>query len=94
MAQVQGHHPTSKPNYDLATKFAPYKIEGMLYSTSVNPQWIEGTENFWYEWKTSDGSMSDYRFWLRAEYFVEHLIGSTEWNADILQLNVEKPMGR
>ena len=56
MAQVQGHHPTSKPNYDLATKFAPYKIEGMLYSTSVNPQWIEGTENFWYEWKTSDGS--------------------------------------
>jgi dipeptidyl-peptidase-4 len=56
-AQDHGHHATPKPNYDLAAKFAPYKIESMLYSTSINPQWIEGTENFWYEWKTSDGSM-------------------------------------
>ena len=50
------HHPDPKPNYDLAAKFAPYKIDGMLYSTSVAPRWIEGTENFWYEWKTSDGT--------------------------------------
>jgi dipeptidyl-peptidase 4 len=50
------HHPDPKPNYDLAAKFAPYKIESMLYSTSVAPRWIEGTENFWYEWKTSDGT--------------------------------------
>ena len=55
-AQDKGHHDAPKPNYDLAAKFAPYKIDGMLYSTSVNPQWIEGTENFWYEWKTSDGT--------------------------------------
>ncbi|MEQ9104732.1 MAG: DPP IV N-terminal domain-containing protein [Rhodothermales bacterium] len=40
------------------------------------------------------GNMSDYWFWLRAEYFVEHLLGETNWNADIIQLNREEPQGR
>ncbi len=41
------------------------------------------------------GSMSDYWFWLRAEYFVKHLLGDdTEWNADITQLQVEHPKTR
>lgn len=56
-AQDRKHAPSSKPNYDLAAKFAPYKVGAMLYSMSVSPQWIEGTENFWYEWKTSAGTM-------------------------------------
>jgi len=43
-------------NYRLAARFAPYKIDELLYSTSVNPRWIEGAERFWYEWETSDGS--------------------------------------
>ena len=36
------------------------------------------------------GDMSDYWFWLRAEYFVKHLLGDTRWNPDITQLNVER----
>ncbi|WP_420633367.1 DPP IV N-terminal domain-containing protein [Candidatus Palauibacter sp.] len=36
------------------------------------------------------GDMSDYWFWLRAEYFVRHLLGDTRWSADITQLNVER----
>jgi dipeptidyl aminopeptidase/acylaminoacyl peptidase len=36
------------------------------------------------------GNMSDYWFWLRAEYFVKHLLGDQRWNADITELNVEK----
>ncbi len=40
------------------------------------------------------GNMSDYWFWLRAEYFVEHLLGETNWNADIIQLNREEPQRR
>ena len=36
------------------------------------------------------GNMSDYWFWLRAEYFVKHLLGDTRWNVDITQLNVER----
>jgi len=36
------------------------------------------------------GDMSDYWFWLRAEYFVKHLLGADQWNADIVQLNLEQ----
>ena len=46
-----------KANYLLAGRFAPYKIKKLMYSTSINPKWIEGTENFWYEWKTSEGKI-------------------------------------
>ncbi len=41
------------------------------------------------------GTMSDYWFWLRAEYFVRHLLGDTRWDANITQLDVERaPPGR
>ena len=36
------------------------------------------------------GSMSDYWYWLRAEYFVKNLLGDHRWNADIVQLQVEQ----
>ena len=39
------------------------------------------------------GNMSDYWFWLRAEYFVKHLLEDDEWNVDILQLQGERPRG-
>ena len=39
------------------------------------------------------GNMSDYWFWLRAEYFVKHLLGDHEWNVDILELQGERPRG-
>jgi len=43
-------------NYQLGARFAPYKIRSLVYSTSVSPSWIEGSEKFWYEWRTSDGT--------------------------------------
>ncbi len=36
------------------------------------------------------GQMGDYWFWLRAEYFVKHLLGDSHWNPDIIELNVER----
>ncbi len=42
-------------NWRLAARFAPYKIRKLVYSTSVTPRWIEGSERFWYEWETSAG---------------------------------------
>jgi dipeptidyl aminopeptidase/acylaminoacyl peptidase len=36
------------------------------------------------------GNMSDYWFWLRAEYFVKHLLGDDRWNADIVELQRER----
>ncbi|HEX7089685.1 MAG TPA: DPP IV N-terminal domain-containing protein [Longimicrobiales bacterium] len=43
-------------NYRLAARWAPYKIDKLIYSTTVEPHWIEGTERFWYEWRTSAGT--------------------------------------
>jgi dipeptidyl-peptidase-4 len=40
------------------------------------------------------GDMSDYWFWLRAEYFVEHLLGVDANAADIIPLQVERPKSR
>lgn len=42
------------------------------------------------------GNMSDYWHWLRAEYFVRHLIGDDRWNANITELDLmrEPPAGR
>jgi dipeptidyl aminopeptidase/acylaminoacyl peptidase len=36
------------------------------------------------------GDMSNYWFWLRAEYFVRHLLGDQHWNPNIIELNLEK----
>jgi len=40
------------------------------------------------------GDMGDYWFWLRAEYFVEHLLEADADDADIVPLQVERPRGR
>jgi len=40
------------------------------------------------------GNMSDYWFWLRAEYFSRHLLGDDHWDADITALQVERPQTR
>jgi len=43
-------------NWRLAARFAPYVMRDLVYSTSVQPRWIEGTENFWYRYENSDGA--------------------------------------
>ena len=43
-------------NYELAARFAPYRIREMVHSTSVDPRWIEGSDKFWYEWENADGT--------------------------------------
>ena len=69
ISQSFGLNEKNKANYDLATQFAPYKIKKLTYSTSLNPKWIKGTNNFRYEWKSSDGS---------AFYIVDPLKGTKE----------------
>jgi hypothetical protein len=34
--------------------------------------------------------MSNYWFWLRAEYFVRHLLGDQRWDANITELDLER----
>ncbi|MEF8816402.1 MAG: DPP IV N-terminal domain-containing protein [Salinibacter sp.] len=47
-------------NYELAERFAPYKIEEKAYDLTVEPRWIEGTEGFWYDFETAEGT----RYWI------------------------------
>ena len=45
-----------KPNYRLASKYAPNNLKKVMYSTRVNPHWLKLNNKFWYEYKTSEGS--------------------------------------
>ena len=54
-AQRHPENPSIEANYQLAARFAPYKIRELLHSTSVSPRWIENSEKFWYDYETSDG---------------------------------------
>ncbi len=43
------------PNYELTAKFSPSKLRTMIFSTEVNPNWINFSDKFWYEYTTSEG---------------------------------------
>ncbi|HMR18199.1 MAG TPA: DPP IV N-terminal domain-containing protein [Sphingobacterium sp.] len=46
---------TVKPNYQLASKFSPSKLNKMIFSTGIRPNWINFSDKFWYEYTTSEG---------------------------------------
>ncbi|MDE2866603.1 MAG: DPP IV N-terminal domain-containing protein [Gemmatimonadota bacterium] len=57
-AQEEGSIKVEGPgsaNFELAARFAPYKVSDLVHSLRVTPRWIEDTDRFWYEWETSDG---------------------------------------
>lgn len=43
------------PNYQLASKFSPSKLQKMIFSTTVTPNWINHSDRFWYEFNTPEG---------------------------------------
>ena len=57
-AQEEGSVKVGGPgsaNFELAARFAPYKVNDLVHSLRVAPRWIEDTDRFWYEWETSEG---------------------------------------
>jgi hypothetical protein len=46
------------PGYLQAEKFTKSKLDKMLFSTTVDPHWFQQGNNFWFEYKTSEG-----KFW-------------------------------
>ena len=44
------------PEYLQAEKFTQPKLSTMLFSTTVDPHWFQQGNNFWYEYKTSEGT--------------------------------------
>lgn len=47
------NEPVTQSNYRLAERFSPEKLKRMVFSTSVNPNWMETGDKFWYSFKTS-----------------------------------------
>ena len=43
-------------NYRLAERFSPTKIQRMVFSTRVTPNWMKTGDKFWYSYKTSQGT--------------------------------------
>jgi len=44
-----------KPNYLLASKFSPAKLDKMVFSTSVDPHWLKKSTRFWYTYQITEG---------------------------------------
>ena len=44
-----------KANYSLAARFAPKKLDKMIFSTSVDPHWLKHSDRFWYVYETPAG---------------------------------------
>ena len=44
-----------KANYHLAARFAPKKLDKMIFSLSVDPHWLKQSSKFWYTYETSEG---------------------------------------
>ena len=47
--------PVTKANYNLAARFAPKKLDRMIFSTSVDPHWLKTSDRFWYVYETPNG---------------------------------------
>jgi dipeptidyl aminopeptidase/acylaminoacyl peptidase len=45
----------TKANYQQASRFAPRKLDKLIFSTSVDPHWLKKSDRFWYEYETTEG---------------------------------------
>lgn len=46
---------TQKANYPLAARFAPKKLNKMVFSTTVEPHWLKKSDRFWYTYESPAG---------------------------------------
>ena len=54
-ATLSQNQPVKKADYRAAELFSPSKIKKMVFSTSVEPNWLKTGDKFWYSYKTSEG---------------------------------------
>ncbi len=48
--------PVTKANYDLAARYSPNKVNKLVFSTSVSPNWFRDSDKFWYAWRSPQGT--------------------------------------
>lgn len=49
--------PPPRANYRLAAKFSKANVDARSYSTGIQPNWIGKSDEFWYAYRTSKGTM-------------------------------------
>ncbi len=52
---AQPRTPVVTSNYTAAERFSPAKVRQMVGSTSVAPNWLDGSDRFWYFYDGADG---------------------------------------
>ncbi len=55
-AQPAAPQKVVKANYAQAEKFTAKKVNQMVYSTRIRPNWFRDSDKFWYSWQTADGT--------------------------------------
>jgi dipeptidyl aminopeptidase/acylaminoacyl peptidase len=55
VVQIAWAQQSPAPNYKLAAKFSPKRLEKMIFSTSVDPHWLKNGDKFWYTYETTEG---------------------------------------
>ena len=53
--QLTAQEKVEKANYQMAARFAPRKLDKMIFSTSVDPHWLKKSDRFWYVYETPQG---------------------------------------
>lgn len=47
--------PVNKANYDLAARFSPSKVDKLVFTTAILPNWFKDSDKFWYAWRSPEG---------------------------------------
>src|SRR5918993_962495 len=55
VSAIAQQQPAERANYQLASRFSTGKLERMIFSTSVDPHWLKGSDRFWYSYETTAG---------------------------------------
>ena len=56
LVNAQERTPITHANYAKAEQFSQKKMERMLHSQTVSPNWFKDSDKFWYKWENSDGT--------------------------------------
>ena len=55
-AQPAAPQKVTKANFAQAEKFTAKKVNQMVYSTRIRPNWFRDSDKFWYSWQTAEGT--------------------------------------
>ncbi|HZH00251.1 MAG TPA: hypothetical protein VEY32_04165, partial [Flavisolibacter sp.] len=55
VASISAQTPVTKANYNAAARYAPKKLDKLVFTTNVDPHWLKQSNRFWYVYETPAG---------------------------------------